>query len=77
MGKRVTGGLLVFAAAVLSAAWYLSAATFMSGASSWNAELFRAGLNYTGNFLPIMALLLLCTGAAMIVSAFLEDWKKK
>ncbi len=71
MGKRVTGGCWCFLRRGTSRR------RFMSGASSWNAELFRAGLNYTGNFLPIMALLLLCTGAAMIVSAFLEDWKKK
>ena len=77
MGKRVTGGLLVLAAAVLSSAWYLCAAIFMTGVSSWNAELFRAGLNYVGSFLPIMALLLLCTGVAMIASASLDDWKKK
>ena len=33
----------------------MSAAIFMSGVSSWNSELFRAGLEYIGPALPTAA----------------------
>ena len=67
MNNKVVGAIFCLISAVLFSAWYLSAACFMSGVSSWNSELFHAGLSYVGYLLPGLAAAALAVGVVFLV----------
>ncbi len=48
MNKRGTGAVFCLVAAILFAKRYIAAAIFISGVSSWDSALFKAGLQYVG-----------------------------
>ena len=60
---------------LMTAARYLSAAVFMSGATSWDSDLFRAGLSYTGSSLQVAAVLALVVGVIFLGIGVYHDVK--
>ncbi len=67
MNNKGFGAVLCLISAILLSAWYLSAACFMSGVSSWDSGLFRAGLSYVGYLLPALAAVALAVGVIFLV----------
>ncbi len=76
MGKRWTGTVFCLTAVILFSARYITAAIFMSNITSWDSELFSAGLEYQGLGLLIAAIVSLIVGIIYIVWAEKEDRKK-
>lgn len=77
MNKRGVGAIFCFIAAILFATKYISAAIFMSGALSWDSELFQAGLGYVGSPLQVLSVISLIIGIIYLAYAEFEDRKKK
>lgn len=77
MNKRGTGVIFCLIAAILYASRYLAAAIFMSGVVSWDADLFKAGLEYVGPSLLICSVISLVIGCAYLIWAEIEAAKKK
>lgn len=73
MGKRFTGAIFMLCAALLYVGRYISAAIFMSGVSSWDAELFAAGLEYVGTPLLTLSVISFLLGAFYLVWAEIAD----
>ena len=55
MNRRGAGVFFCLIAALFFCCWNLSAAMFMGGGASWSMDLFAAGLEYTGIFLPVLS----------------------
>lgn len=77
MSKRITGALFCLAASILFSVRYLCAAVHVSEMASWNKALFSNSLSYVGTPLLIASILALIAGAAYLVSAELDERKKK
>ena len=75
MNNKGVGAVFCLIASVLMAARYMTAAIFMSGVSSWDSELFRAGLSYTGPSLKWAAFVALLVGAAFLGIGVYQDIK--
>lgn len=73
MGKRGVGALFCLTAAILFSARYIAAALFLSGVSSWNQDLFAAGLNYVGTPLVALSVIALLAGIGYLVWAEVTD----
>ena len=56
-------------AALFFCCWNLSAAMFMGGGASWSMDLFAAGLEYTGIFLPALSVVNLIVGVIYLILA--------
>lgn len=77
MGKRSVGAIFCLISAILFSSRYIAAAIFMSGISSWNSELFEAGLEYVGTPLFVLSLASLGVGLGYLVWAEISESKKK
>ena len=75
MNYKGVGAIFCLIAAILTSARYLTAAVFMSGAASWDAGLFQAGLAYLGSPLKICAIAALIVGLAFLAAGILLDRK--
>ena len=76
MNNKGVGVIFCLIAAILTGARYLAAAIFMSGASSWNAELFAESLKYVGPTLQIAAIVALVVGIFFLILGLIMDGKK-
>ena len=77
MNNKGIGAIFCLMAALLMAARYMAAAIFMSGISSWNVDLFQAGLECVGPALPIAGWLALIVGVIFLGVGIYEDRKGK
>lgn len=77
MNKRGTGTIFCLIAAILFSTRYITAAIYMSGASSWDANLFSSGLEYVGSPLFYLSIISLMIGVGYLIWGELEDKKKK
>ncbi len=73
MNKRGTGVLFCLIAAILFASRYIASAIFMSGVSSWNSELFHAGLQYVGSSLNNFSIISLTVGIVYLLWAEISE----
>lgn len=62
MNNKMIGTIFCLIAVILISAKYVAAAVFMSGVTSWDAELFAAGLEYVGPLLSRFAIISLIVG---------------
>ena len=76
MNNKGVGAVFCLIASVLTAARYMSAAIFMSGVSSWNSELFRAGLEYIGPALPTASVIALAAGIVFLGIGIYQDIRR-
>ena len=76
MNNKGAGVVFCLIAAVLTAARYIAAAVFMSNVTTWNAELFRTGLDYVGTPLKTMAVVFLIAGIVFLVLGICQDLRK-
>lgn len=77
MGKRFVGAIFCLIAAILFSSRYVAAAIFMSGLSSWDADLFSAGLEYVGSELYILSFISLVCGIGYLFWAEISEKSKK
>jgi hypothetical protein len=75
MSRRATGVVFCFIAALLFSTRYLAAAIFGSGVSSWDAQLFRAMLEYVGQAPSILAAIALAVGIIYLAWAEIAAWR--
>lgn len=75
MNNKGIGAVFCLIASILMAARYMTAAMFMSGVSSWNSELFRAGLSYTGSSLKWAAVIALIVGVVFMGIGLYQDFR--
>ena len=75
MNNKGVGAVFCLMASILMAARYMTAAIFMSGVSSWDSELFQAGLTYTGSSLKWAAVMALLVGLAFLGMGIYQDVK--
>ena len=73
MNRRITGAIFCLIAGLLFAARYIAAAVFMSNVSSWDSDLFAAGLEHQGPALLILSIISLIAGIIYLVWAEMED----
>ncbi len=76
MNNKGVGAVFCLIASVLTAARYMSAAIFMSGVSSWNSALFRAGLEYIGPALPTASVVALAAGIVFLGIGIYQDIRR-
>ena len=76
MSRRTTGTMLLAVSAGLYAARYLTAATFGSSLSNWDANLFKAMLQYIGPGLVNWSIIALVAGIIFLVWAEVEEFLK-
>ncbi len=76
MNSKGTGAVFCLISALLMSTRYLSAAIFLSGAASWDAELFRAGLEYVGSPLKIASMIALAAGVCFLLAGIVQDIRK-
>lgn len=69
MNRRGAGVFFCLIAALFFCCWNLSAAMFMGGGASWSMDLFAAGLEYTGIFLPAISVVNLIVGVIYLILA--------
>lgn len=69
MSRRIAGISLLGIAALLYATRYLAAAIFGSGVASWDADLFRAMLQYVGGGLTTWSTVALVAGLLYLLWA--------
>ena len=69
MNRMITGAIFCLTAGLLFAARYIAAAVFMSNVSSWDSDLFAAGLAYQGSTLLILSIVSLIVGIIYLVWA--------
>ncbi|MDC7286596.1 hypothetical protein NXH76_02160 [Blautia schinkii] len=75
MNRRVTGAIFCLTAGILFSARYITAAIFMSNISSWDSELFKAGLEYQGYALLVLSIISLIVGITYLIWSEIEDKK--
>ncbi|MGI6316445.1 MAG: hypothetical protein GX567_19140 [Clostridia bacterium] len=75
MNNKGIGSVFCLISAVLMSARYLSASIFMSGASSWDADLFSAGLQYVGAPLKILSIIALLVGIVFLGYGLYQDYQ--
>ena len=76
MNNKGAGVIFCLISALLMSARYLAAAVFMSGIASWDAELFRAGLEYVGSPLKTASILALIAGICFLAAGIVQDVRK-
>ena len=76
MSKRCVGVLFCLIASILFSTRYIAAAIFMSGVSSWDSGLFKAGLGYVGNPLLYWSILRLIVGVGYLFWGEVSDKKE-
>lgn len=76
MNNKGIGAVFCLISAILMSARYLAAAIFMNGVSSWNEELFTAGLEYVGSPLKIWSIISLIVGVCFIVYDLYQDYQE-
>lgn len=76
MNNKGVGAVFCTISAILIAAKCISAALFMSNVSSWNADLFAAGLEYVGPLLSVASLIALIIGVLFLGYGVYQDMKK-
>lgn len=62
MNNKGVGVTFCLISAILISAKYISAAIFMSNVTSWDASLFKSGINYVGPFLSRASIVALIMG---------------
>ncbi len=77
MNNKGVGAIFCLIAAILAGARYLAAAIYLSGAQSWDTELFSAGLGYVGAPLKIAAIAALIVGVVLLAVGIVQDCKKQ
>lgn len=77
MNNKGVGAVFCLIAAMLYCTRYLAAAMFMQGISSWNAELFHAGLTYVGDSLTVLSLLALIAGILFLGYGLYQEIREK
>ena len=77
MSRRATGNTLIAVSAFLYAAHFLAAAMFGSNLASWDADLFRAMLQYTDQGLSTASLVALIAGVVYLLWAELSEVANK
>ena len=77
MSRRTTGNTLIAVSAFLFAAHFLAAAVFGSNVASWDADLFRAMLQYTDQGLSTASLVALIAGVVYLPWAELSEVTNK
>ena len=75
--RKAVGISLIGISASLYSARFLTAAIWGSGVSSWNGDLFRAMLQYTGSDLRTWAAVALLAGIAYLVWGELAERKPR
>ena len=73
MNNKGIGAIFCLIAAILGSAKYISTAIFLSSTSSWDAELFKSGMSYTGPILTIAAIAALAVGVIFLILGFVKD----
>ena len=73
MNNKGAGAIFCLIAAILGSTKYISTAVFLSSTSSWDAELFNAGMSYTGSILTIAAVAALSAGVIFLILGFVKD----
>lgn len=76
MNNKGVGSIFCLISALLMCARYLSAAIFMNGGSTWDSELFAAGLEYVGSPLRIACIISLVVGILFLAYGIYQDIKK-
>lgn len=76
MNNKGVGVIFCLISAILVSAKYISAAMFMSNVTSWDATLFKSGLEYVGPFLSIEAILAMIIGILFLGYGLYTDSKK-
>lgn len=76
MNNKGVGVIFCLISAILVSAKYISAAMFMSNVTSWDATLFKLGLEYVGPFLSIEAILAMIIGILFLGYGLYTDSKK-
>lgn len=69
MNKRGAGVIFCLIAAILLSTRYIAAAIFMAGGSSWDSNLFSAGLSYVGTTLTTLSVISAIIGIGYLVCA--------
>ena len=69
MSRRAAGIVLVGCAALLESARYLAAAIYGSNMLGWDANMFKALLQYVGNGLVVWSRAMLIVGIVYLVWA--------
>lgn len=76
MNNKGVGVIFCLISAILVSAKYISTAMFMSNVTSWDATLFKSGLEYVGPFLSIEAILAMIIGILFLGYGLYTDSKK-
>lgn len=76
MNNKGVGVIFCLISAILVSEKYISAAMFMSNVTSWDATLFKSGLEYVGPFLSIEAILAMIIGILFLGYGLYTDSKK-
>lgn len=75
MNNKSVGVTFCLISAILISAKYISAAMFMSNVTSWDASLFKSGLDYVGPFLSRASIVALIIGILFLVFGLYTDKK--
>lgn len=70
---RISGAILVLAAAILESAKHIAAALYLNETSEWSEEMFRTGLEYVGNELSFCAIACGAVGFALIAYGVIKS----
>ena len=76
MTKRSVGVIFCLISALLFSTRYISAAIFMSNISSWDSELFAAGLEYVGSPLLTFSIISLIVGVFYLIWGEMSEKRK-
>lgn len=74
MNNKLIGAIFCFISAILMCTRYLATAIFMSNVSSWDAELFSAGLKYVGSPLLVASVISLVVGISLLGYEFYKEF---
>lgn len=75
MNNKGVGATFCLMSAILISAKYISAAMFMSNVISWDASLFKSGLDYVGPFLSRASIVALIIGISFLGYGLYTDKK--
>lgn len=76
MNNKGVGAIFCLISVILISTKYIAAAMFMSGVTSWDAQLFAAGLEYVGPFLSIASFIALIIGILFLGYGGYQDIKE-
>lgn len=75
MNNKGVGVTFCLICTILISAKYISAAIFMSNVNSWDASLFKSGLDYVGPFLSRASIVALIIGILFLGYGLYTDKK--